>query len=112
VIAKQDSRWLSINYFDGRKNLPTVACCYVIYFDGELRYIGSTGNLRNRFCGHAFRYSYGKSFITPWGEFDLPINITIKLRPSRRYGDWLMVEARLIRRLQPVFNSKLKGRAR
>ncbi len=90
--------------------MPCVACCYAVYFDGALKYIGSTNNLRNRFSGHAFRYSYGQSFITPWGEFPTPLDICIKFKPSRVYGDWLMLEARLIRRLQPMFNTKLKGR--
>lgn len=103
--------WKSFDYLKGRFELPRVACCYAVYFDGVLSYIGSTHDLRNRFSGHAFRHSYGKSFITPWGEFDLPLKITIKYSVSRRYGDWLMREARLIRRLKPVFNKRLKGRA-
>lgn len=102
--------WLSIDYMKSRLDLPTVPCCYAIYFNGALKYIGSTNNLRNRFSGHAFRHSYGKSFLTPWAEFELPLSMLIKFKPSRRYGDWLMLEARLIRRLQPPFNVKLKGR--
>lgn len=102
--------WLCIDYLDNRLSLPPTACCYAIYLNGSLMYIGSTNNLRNRFCGHQFRYSYGKSFITPWGDFPIPLDFKIKYRPSKRYGDWLMVEARLIRRLQPEFNKKLKGR--
>lgn len=105
-----DSTWRSIDYMDAPRSLPSVACCYVIYFNGEMRYVGSTGNLRNRFSGHAFRYGYGKTFITPWGEMPMPFDMRIKFKPSRRYGDWLMIEARLIRRLQPMLNSKLKGR--
>lgn len=104
--------WLSLNYLQNRRELPIVACCYAIYFDDVLKYVGSTNNLRNRFSGHGFRYSYGKSFITPWAEMDLPLSMVIKFKPSRRYGDWMMTEARLIRRLQPVFNMKLKGRKR
>lgn len=103
--------WNTYDYLSGLRGLPNIACCYAVYFDGSLRYIGSTNDLRNRFSGHAFRHSYAKSFITPWGEFDLPLSITIKYSASRRYGDWLMREARLIRRLKPVFNKKLKGRA-
>lgn len=93
-----------------KRDLPKVACCYVLYFDGVMKYIGSTNDLRNRYSGHAIRYSYGKELITPWGYFDNNVEISIKYRPSKKYGDWLMVEARLIRRLQPPFNSKLKGR--
>ena len=105
-------RWTRIDYLESRMKLPTVECCYVVYFGGQLKYIGSTNNLRNGLSGHAFRFSYGKSFITPWGEFPLPLKVEIKFKPSRRYGDWLMLEARLIKRLLPAFNQKMKGRAK
>ena len=103
--------WLEFDYMEARRGLPKVACCYAVYLNGQLCYIGSTNDLRNRFSGHAFRHSYGNTFITPWGEFRLPLDFALKYRPSTKYGDWLMREARLIRRLQPVFNKKLKGRA-
>ena len=109
-IPNKGQSWLQLNYLESIRTIPIVACCYVIYFDGELKYIGSTNNLRNRFSGHAIRYGYWKDLITPWRDFDLPVEMIIKYAPSRRYGDWLMREARLIRRLQPAFNSKLKGR--
>lgn len=107
---KHYPQWSRIDYLKDRNKLPPVACCYVVYINGQLKYIGSTNDLRNRFSGHAFRYSYAKTFITPWAEFDTPVLVEIKFKPTRRYGDWLMLEARLIRRLQPAFNTKLKGR--
>lgn len=103
--------WKSIDFLKDRLNLPVVACCYIIYFDGELKYIGSTNNLRNRFSGHAIRYGYAKNIHTPWGDFPSSIGVIIKYRPSTTYGDWLMREARLIKKIQPPFNRKLKGRA-
>lgn len=102
--------WTSINLLENMQKLPTVACCYVIYFDGALRYIGSTNNLRNRFSGHGIRYGYGRNLHTPWGDFPDDINITLKYKVSIKYGDWLMIECRLIKRVQPTFNKKLKGR--
>lgn len=107
---RASSDWKLINFIENRLKLPVVACCYAIYFDGQLFYIGSTNNLRNRFSGHAIRWGYAKNLITPWGEFPDDIFIHIKYKPSKKYGDWLMLEARLIRRLQPDFNKKLKGR--
>lgn len=104
------SLWKSINLLENRRGLPILACCYVIYFNGRLKYIGSTNNLRNRFSGHAIRYGYGRNLHTPWGEFDDDVSIVIKYKESIKYGYWLMQEARLIRRIQPEFNSKLKGR--
>jgi len=102
--------WISIDFLKNKQSLPKVSCCYVIYLDGRLVYIGSTNDLRNRFCGHAFRYGYGKELFTPWGEFPDSVKFIIKYKPSTRYGDWAMIEMRLIRKLQPIFNSKLKGR--
>ena len=93
-------------------SLPRVSCCYVIYLDGQLKYIGSTNDLRNRFSGHAFRYGYGRNIHTPWGTFPDDIKFIIKYKPSKKYGDWLMIEARLIRKLRPEYNKKLKGRAK
>lgn len=103
--------WKKINFLESRLKLPVVACCYALYFNGRLKYIGSTNNLRNRFSGHAIRYGYAKNLHTPWGVFDLPLNIDLKYKPTQKYGDWLMIECRLIKRIQPQFNSKLKGRA-
>lgn len=104
--------WLSVDYLENRRGLPAVACCYVVYINSELCYIGSTNNLRNRFSGHAFHWGYANNFVTPWGEYCRPFEFSIKYSPSRKYGDWLMREARLIRRIQPAFNKKLKGRAK
>lgn len=102
--------WVSVDYLKNTSGLPRVACCYVIYFNSELKYIGSTNDLRNRFSGHSIRYGYWNELITPWGDFPNSTNFIIKYKPSRKYGDWLMLEARLIKKLQPAFNSKLKGR--
>jgi len=103
-------RWVSINYLENKSNLPRLACCYVIFFNDEMKYIGSTNDLRNRFSGHSFRYGYWNNIHTPWGEFPATTKFVIKYKPSKKYGDWLMIEARLIKRLQPQFNTKLKGR--
>lgn len=34
----------------------------------------------------------------------------VKVKLSRRFGDWLMWEARLIRRLKPIRNTNFTGR--
>lgn len=103
--------WKKIDILLNRPDIPVVACCYAIYFDGILKYIGSTGNLRNRFSGHAIRFGFAKNIHTPWGVFPDSVQLVVKYKPSRSYGDWLMLEARLIRRIKPIFNKKLKGRA-
>jgi excinuclease UvrABC nuclease subunit len=102
--------WVELDYQKHARMFPSISCCYALYFNGMLKYIGSTKNLRNRFSGHGIRHGYAKDIITPWGDFPNSVGIVIKYKPSKRYGDWLMVEARLIRRLQPEFNKMLKGR--
>jgi excinuclease UvrABC nuclease subunit len=109
-MAGQFSRWIQIQLMPRDENLPRVSACYAVYFNGVLQYIGSTVDLRNRFSEHAFRYGYARCMRTPWGDVDAETVVTVKYRPSRKYGDWLMVEARLIRRLQPAYNKMLKGR--
>lgn len=84
-------------------NLPTSPCCYVIYFDGKLGYIGSTDNLRARLAKHIY--------LKP--DWRL-LNIKIKAKFPRRFGEWAMTEIRLIRRLKPNLNKNGKitrGRA-
>ena len=102
--------WIKIDLIESMLKLPVTRCCYAIYFDGDLKYIGSTSNLRNRFCGHSIRHGYAKNIHTPWGDFSNTTKIELKYKASIKYGDWLMIEARLIKRLQPEFNRKLKGR--
>lgn len=100
------------NKFDdllqNKKRLPNISCVYAMYFNNKLVYIGSTKDLKNRYCGQEIRYGYGKNIKTRWGDFDLDTKITLKYKPIKRYGFWLMLEAKLIRKLQPIFNKKLK----
>lgn len=109
-----NSQWETYCFFphQERDQLPTHAGVYAVYFDGDLVYIGSSSNVRNRFSGHAFRYSYGKTIITPWQEIPQSTRIDIKVKKSVARGDWLMWEARLIYKLLPIFNKKLTGRGR
>lgn len=100
------------NKFEGllhnKRKLPNVSCVYVIYIDDKLVYIGSTYNLRNRYCGNEIRYGFAKNIHTRWGSFNDDTKITLKYKPIKRFGFWLALEARLIRKLQPIFNKKLK----
>lgn len=90
--------------FDGcwPEEAPLQPCCYAIYFDGVLGYVGQTSNLRKRLYAHKIGMArYSEGVMSVWGGFD---NITIKAHFGRRYGDWAMREVRLIKRLQPRFN--------
>ena len=84
------------------EELPLCGGCYAIYLGGVLSYIGSSVCLRNRVAHYGIELSIdGQEKITPWGRFD---DVTVKYRPTRKYGDWAMVELRLIRRLKPPLN--------
>jgi hypothetical protein len=90
--------------------LPKLPCCYVLYLDDELVYIGSTVNLYKRFFDPAHRiiakpYVYEGQlyyqFITKWGTFD---NAYLKIRFSDFIGDWAQKEIYLIDRIKPMYN--------
>lgn len=88
-------RWITFDEpFIRRARLPRVPCCYVIYApDGKLLYVGQTFNVRARFAAHR-------------REGLFPKDGYIKIRCGEHYGDWLMREARLIRRLRPPMNAR------
>lgn len=85
------ARWVR---FSLNGQLPTLPCCYCVYSDAALIYVGQTNNLRERFAYHA----YNKKF---------PAGFYLKARFGDRYGDWAMREIRLIRRLQPPMNRRV-----
>jgi excinuclease UvrABC nuclease subunit len=92
-------RWKTYRLF--ASELPTCGGTYVVIVDGVVGYVGCATNLRARLRTHNIRPSYSRSTITPWGFFS---ECTVKYRPTVKYGDWAMVELRLLRRLQPKFN--------
>jgi hypothetical protein len=100
------------NKFDdllqNKRKLPRVSCAYAIYFNDKLVYIGSTNDLKGRYASNELRHGYAKNIHTRWGSFPDDTKITLKYKPIKRYGFWLTLEARLIRKLQPIFNKKLK----
>lgn len=102
--------WIKYDLFpdSGKPDFPHKACVYAVYFDKTLVYVGQTNRLKNRFAEHKFRHSYGTEKITPWGYVPGSTKIWVKVKFSKRYGDWAMWEIRLIRKLQPVFNSHHK----
>jgi len=99
--------WKSLDLFRDSYKIPLVSCVYAFYFNGELVYIGSTINLKARLISYRFRIQFGK-LMTKWGIFDIDTKVIVKYRVSVKYAEWLMVEARLIKRLQPKYNISLK----
>jgi hypothetical protein len=76
---------------------PNVPACYVFIVGGQVVYVGSTANLNTRMRQHKNK-TRGRDL--PWPHSD----VYVKYRPSKKWGDWAMLELRLIRRLQPVGN--------
>jgi hypothetical protein len=96
--------WRKFAVADPGHIVPELAACYAIFGDGRLVYVGSTENLAERMQGHGFKLArYSNTIHTAWGAF---ANVIIKYRASLKYGDWAMVELRLIRRLQPTGNRR------
>ena len=103
-------RWMRYELFKGRGALPRFGGVYAVYFDDELVYLGSSVDIANRFSEHKIRYGYARNIITPWADVPDGTCISIKVKRSRRRGDWAMWEIRLIQRLRPVFNRQHRGR--
>lgn len=80
---------------------PAVSACYVVCDGERTYYVGQTTNLCQRLEEHGLVLTSLGLNSPIWGYIPSAI---IKYRPGKRYGDWLMVEARLIRRLKPVYN--------
>lgn len=96
-----------------RLALPRCAGVYAVYFDNELVYIGQSWNVAARFSEHSIRYGYGRNIITPWIDLPDHTEVKVKVKRTRRLGDWAMDEIRLINRLRPQFNRQHKsGRKR
>jgi len=99
------SRWKSGSFQDlhlhNLPEFPVVPGVYVLYLDGVLSYIGSTENLSGRIWTHIRFATYSNAIITLWGHFT---SCEVKYLPTKKLGDWLSIEYRLIRRLKPRFN--------
>lgn len=91
------SRWTP---FDPVSNgsLPSGAGVYVIYWDDKVVYIGSASSLNARMKAHRCG--------EPVWMTNSGVRISGKFCRSSKYGEWLMVEARLIRRIKPKFNKR------
>ncbi len=80
------------------KNFPSKPGVYVFYFNFNQLYVGSTVNLKNRMNQHAVT-----NLKKIW---ELPDLVKIKYKIFEKSGKNLMIEAQLIRRLQPSLNRK------
>lgn len=101
------SRW---EEFEGPRllRLPNTAGVYVIMITGLVYYVGQSRRLRDRLENRFYDLGNGET-MTPWGK---RLGVVVKISRSKRYGEELMREARLIKRLQPFKNKDLRRRYR
>lgn len=78
---------------------------YVILLCGRPVYVGQSASVRSRLMSHGIKRAPDGWTETPWGEYEAK-DITAKVCYPHQYGDWLKLEARLIRRLRPFFNRR------
>src|SRR5690349_17856546 len=95
-FGPDSSRWRVVS---GLGDVPKNAGVYAVYHDAALVYIGSSHNLRSRLTS-VFRQRF-EFFQLGVPRCAAPeIEVVVKVSPSRRLGDWLMREYRLIVRLR------------
>jgi excinuclease UvrABC nuclease subunit len=96
------SQWLTLR---SNRDIPAVPGCYIVCAPGAPLYVGSTINLFSRLTmGHRVEIFGTKLRSKSFGN----IIATVKVKPSFRYGEELMTEVRLIRRLRPKLNKARK----
>lgn len=82
--------------------VPRQPGVYAFFAMGVLVYIGQSANLRRRVWEHGIVESGGQIFMVDARA--VTHRIRLKFRKCTRYGEWLMVEHRLIQRLKPPWN--------
>jgi hypothetical protein len=100
-------KWMIVNSWGvtSKTGLTSRPACYVIYLNREISYIGSSSDPYHRFFQHGFFETNDGKIETPWGIFD---DIFCKIYYPSKFGYEAMQEKRLIRRLQPKFNTQHK----
>lgn len=89
-------------------DLPPLAGVYVIYVNGEAVYVGQSSSLFHRVRSYKFRFGYARNIKTPWGDLPDTSVVYCKYKCTKRLGEHLMLEYRLIQRLQPKHNKQSK----
>jgi hypothetical protein len=99
-------RWSTYFYHD-LPSLPESPGTYVAYSALWVAYVGESSSLRSRWQQHALKvigYDADRQPILSHRDWGTIGEFRLKVRLERRYGERLMREARLIRKLRPKFN--------
>lgn len=100
------TQWLTVPLATGSRPLrhaPDAPGCYVIAYQGRVIYVGVSQNVRIRLRAHLQKLTPGVLFSRRLGRLDMRA-LVVRVKVGRPYGEWLMTEARLIRRLNPPGN--------
>ncbi len=104
-MATRRKNWRTIWPTNRTPWVPYGPHVYAIYVDGRLIYVGSSADLPNRMCQYAFKATGdGQWSCRVRNRRIVAAEIYLMVKKSRKYGQWLMDEARLIRRLRPEMN--------
>lgn len=106
-------RWRRFDPARAESTLLNLPGCYVIYRADRVWYVGQSECVRRRIFNYRFEHcpapeeGYYGFTRTPWGIWSWDCGpVTGKVAYAHRHGEQLMLEARLIRRLQPVLNKR------
>jgi excinuclease UvrABC nuclease subunit len=79
---------------------------YAIFADKKCLYIGQSQNIEQRLKSHITMARYSNTWWTKWGQFH---KVNIAIRRERFRLERVLIEARLIFRLNPIGNILLKN---
>ena len=97
------SRW---EYITSPREVGREPGLYAIRFCSAIVYIGSSSNLRSRLSTYPIWPDSERPRCAPWSiYFDDRHELEVCVSGSRRAGDWLMREYRLVRRIMPRHNT-------
>jgi len=102
VKGAKNSKWRKYDSLE-RPCIKEFAGVYAIYINRRLVYIGSSQNVAQRVHFHAMELYNGRPCKEEWPKVE---TISFKIKYSEKFGDWLMLEARLIKRIKPLMNKK------
>lgn len=99
------SRWKIIPTNAIFTDVPSCPGVYAIYKGNELVYVGQTSNLRKRLTTHRCSARGGNTRRLTAIDCLGTTALWFKVRPcDHRFGEWLSLEYRLLRRLRPKLN--------
>lgn len=107
LMKPKGQKWRAWEVFDptNPKTMPRLPGVYVIFQGLTVVYVGSSRCVRHRMQGHRLDGNAGRSnYYSKSSEWTALSGLSGKFCVTHKFGEWLMLEARLIRRLSPSHN--------